>query len=275
LDYFRHPLKRKTLLPFRTKWEHKNLGKTCQAHRAWRIDPSCAGGAHGNCAHCAKDPEGQSAHRALQELPNHSAMPLAGLARAKVDHPYTPVQTACYHPAPLQAPSDNLATAMDVRTSPAAGPANELSGSDHPGSTTQDHKPSVHAPPAVPLTTPPQVDSPQPLPHAAGAQTGAPDRLARTSTAPRPGANSSSPASVHPSERPRELVSPTQPTAQGNGGFQHAPAPRESTTTLTESVGAQTGALDRPARKLTAHPGAYSSSSAPVHPARGPRELAM
>ncbi len=43
---------------------------------AWRIDPSCADGAHGNCAHCAKDPDGQSSHRALQELPNHSAMPL-------------------------------------------------------------------------------------------------------------------------------------------------------------------------------------------------------
>jgi hypothetical protein len=28
----------------------------------WRIDPSCAEGAHGKCAHCTKDPDGQSAH---------------------------------------------------------------------------------------------------------------------------------------------------------------------------------------------------------------------
>ena len=95
-------------------------------------------------------------------------------------------------------------------------------GSDHPGSPTQDHKPSEHAPPAAPLTTPPQVDSPQPLSQAAGAQTGAPDRLARILTAP-PGAYSSSPASVRPSRRPRELVSPAQPPAQGDGGLQHAP----------------------------------------------------
>jgi hypothetical protein len=130
-----------------------------------------------------------------------------------------------------------------------------------------------HAPPAAPLTTPPQVDSPQPLSHAAGALTGAPDRLARTLTAP-PGAHSSSPASVHPSERPRELASPAQPPAHGDGGLQHAPALRESTMALTGSVGAQTGAPDRIARTLTAPPGAHSSSSAPVHQSGRPRELA-
>ena len=149
----------------------------------------------------------------------------------------------------------------------------ELSGSGHSGSPTQDHKPSEHAPPAAPLTTPLQVDSPQPLSQAAGAQTGAPDRLACILTAP-PGAYSSSPASVHPSVRPRELASPAQPPAQGDGGLQHAPALRESTMALTESVGAQTGAPDRLARMLTAPPGAHSSSSAPVHPSGRPRELA-
>ena len=162
---------------------------------------------------------------------------------------------------------------MDASTSPAAGPANELSGSDHPGSPTQDHKPSEHAPPAAPLTTPPQVDSPQPLSQAAGAQTGAPDRLACILTA-SPGAYSSSPASVHPSVKPREPVSPAQPPAQGDGGLQHAPVLRESTMALTESAGAQTDAPDRLACTLTAPSGAHSSSSAPVHPSGRPRELA-
>ena len=110
-------------------------------------------------------------------------------------------------------------------------------GSIHPGSPTQDHKPSEHAPPAAPLITPPQVDSPQSLSQAAEAQTGAPDRLACILTAP-PGAHSSSSASVHPSVRPRELASPAPPPAQGDGGFQHAPVLMESTMALTESVGA-------------------------------------
>ncbi len=47
------------------------------------------------------------------------------------------MQAVCYHLAPLQAPSDNPATVMDARTDPAAGPENELSGSDHSGSSTQ------------------------------------------------------------------------------------------------------------------------------------------
>jgi hypothetical protein len=125
----------------------------------------------------------------------------------------------------------------------------------------------VHAPPAVPLTTPPQVDSPQPLPHAAGAQTGAPDRLACILTAP-PGAYSSSPASVHPSVRPRELASPAQPPAQGDGGLQHAPVLRESTMALTESVGSLISSVPLPwqhedrgrkaAESLTPVPGSYS-----------------
>ncbi len=110
---------------------------------------------------------------------------------------------------------------------------------DRPECTMQDHKPSEHAPPAAPLTTPPQVDSPQPLSHAARAQTGATDRLARILSAP-PGAHISSPAPVHPSVRPRELVSPAQPPAQGDGGLQHAPVLRESTMALSESAGALT-----------------------------------
>ncbi len=85
--------------------------------------------------------------------------------------PYGHPNPPSSYSAPLQAPSDNRSFAMDARTSPVAGPANELSGSDHPGSPTQDHKASEHAPPAAPLTTPPQVDSPQPLSQAAGAQT--------------------------------------------------------------------------------------------------------
>ena len=111
------------------------------------------------------------------------------------------------------------------------------------------------------------------LTESAGAQTGAPDRHACTLSAP-PGAHSSSTAPVHPSGRPRELVRPAQSPAQGDGGLQHAPAPRESTMTLTVSVGAQTGAPDRLARILTAPPGAHSSSTAPAHPPRRPRELA-
>ena len=74
------------------------------------------------------------------------------------------------------------------------------------------------------------------LTESVGAQTGAPDRLARMLTA-SPGAHSSSSAPVRPSGRPREIASPAQPPAQGDGGLQHAPALRESTMTLTESVG--------------------------------------
>jgi hypothetical protein len=121
---------------------------------------------------------------------------------------------------------------MDARTSPAAGPENELSGSGHSGSPTQ---PSEHAPPAAPLITPPQVDSPQSLSQAAEAQTCALDRFACLLTAP-PRAHSSSSASVHPSVRPRGLASPAPPPAQGDGGFQHAPVLTESTMVLTESV---------------------------------------
>ncbi len=72
---------------------------------------------------------------------------------------------------------------------------------------------------------------------AAEAQTGAPDRFARLVTVP-PGAHSSSSAPVHPSVRPREPASPAPPPAQGGGGAQHAPVLKESTMTLTESVGA-------------------------------------
>jgi hypothetical protein len=78
---------------------------------AWRIDPSCAEGAHGNCAHCAKDPAGQFAHRALQELPNHSAMPLAGLARAKVDQVPRTTPSRCPEASasfPVSAPPTGL-----------------------------------------------------------------------------------------------------------------------------------------------------------------------
>jgi hypothetical protein len=74
------------------------------------------------------------------------------------------------------------------------------------------------------------------LTESAGAQTGAPDRLARTLTAPA-GAHSSSSAPVHPSGRPRELARPAQSPAQGDGGPQHAPVLRESTMVLIESVG--------------------------------------
>ncbi len=52
-----------------------------------------------------------------------------------------------------------------------------------------------------------------------------------------PAAHSSSSAPVRPSGRLRELASPAQPPAQGDGGLQHAPVIRESTMTLTESVG--------------------------------------
>jgi hypothetical protein len=134
---------------------------------------------------------------------------------------------------------------MDARTDPAAGPENELSGSGHSGSPTQNHKPSEHAPPAAPLIMPPQVDSSQSLSQAAEAQTGAPDRFACLLTAP-PGAHSSSSASVHPSVRPRELASPAPPPAQGDGGFQHAPVLMESTMALTESVGALISSVPLP-----------------------------
>jgi hypothetical protein len=127
---------------------------------------------------------------------------------------------------------------MDARTDPAAGPGNKLSGSGHPGSSTQDHKPSEYAPPAAPLLSPPQVDSPQSLSQAAEAQTGAPDRFARLFLTAPPRAHNSSSAPVHPSVRPRKPASLAPPPAQGDGGAQHAPVLKESTMTLTESVGA-------------------------------------
>jgi hypothetical protein len=127
----------------------------------------------------------------------------------------------------------------DARADPAAGPGNELSGSGHPGISTQDHKSSEHAPPDAPLLSPPQVDSPQSLSQAAEAQTGAPDRFACLLTAP-PGAHSSSSAPVHPSVRPRELAIKPRPAATRarRRGGQHAPVLKESTMTLIESVGA-------------------------------------
>ena len=73
----------------------------------------------------------------------------------------------------------------------------------------------------------------------ARAQTDAPDRLACTLSAP-PGAHSSSTAPAHPSRRPRDLARPGQSPVQGDGGPQHAPALRESTRALTESVGPPT-----------------------------------
>jgi hypothetical protein len=54
------------------------------------------------------------------------------------------------------------------------------------------------------------------------------------------------PRYVHPSVRPRELISPAQPPAQGDGGFQHAPVLRESTMTLTKSVGALISSVPLP-----------------------------
>ncbi len=99
-----------------------------------------------------------------------------------------------------------------------------------------------------------------------GAQTGAPDRLACMLTAP-PGAHSSSSAPVRPSGRLRELASPAQPPAQGDGGLQHAPVLRESKMTLTESVGSLISRVPMPwqhenrgrkaAESLPPVPGAY------------------
>jgi hypothetical protein len=83
------------------------------------------------------------------------------------------------------------------------------------------------------------------LTESVGAQTGAPERLARMLTAP-PGAHSSSSAPVHPSGRPRELANPAQPPAQGDGGLQHAPVLRESTMALTESVGSLISSVPLP-----------------------------
>jgi hypothetical protein len=100
------------------------------------------------------------------------------------------------------------------------------------------------APPAAPLITPLQLDSPQSLSQAAEAPTGAPDRFACSSPAP-PVAHSSSSASEHPSARPRELASPAPP-AHGDGGCQHAPALPESAKALTESAGALRASVPLP-----------------------------
>jgi hypothetical protein len=99
-----------------------------------------------------------------------------------------------------------------------------------------------------------------------GAQTGASDRLTHTLTAP-PGAHSTSSAPVHPSGSPRELASPAQPPAQGDGRLKHAPVLRESTMALTESVGALRSSVPLPwqhedrgqkaAESLPPVPGAY------------------
>jgi hypothetical protein len=64
-----------------------------------------------------------------------------------------------------------------------------------------------------------------------------------------------------------------EPREEQNHDFVPLAALRNSTMALTESVGAQSGAPARPARKLSAPPGAHSSSSALVHPSRGPRDL--
>ena len=132
---------------------------------------------------------------------------------------------------------DNPATAMEACTDPAAVPENELFVPGNPGSTAQDHKHSEHAPPAAPLITPLQLDSPQSLSQAAEAPTGAPDRFACSSPAPPVhGAQQQLSLGAHPSARPRALASPAPP-AQGDGGCQHAPALTESAKALTESAG--------------------------------------
>jgi len=97
-----------------------------------------------------------------------------------------------------------------------------------PGSsTTQDHAQAQRAraarcavnnsaPGRHPATTAPRRKSSEWRP--------GPTRLINcTLTAPRPRANISSPALVHPSVRPRELASPAQSPAQGDGGLQHSP----------------------------------------------------
>jgi hypothetical protein len=143
---------------------------------------------------------------------------------------------------------------------------------DHPGSPTQDRQAqraraarcavNNTAPGRQPAATVPSRRSSDWRP--------GPERLACILTAP-PGAYSSSPAaSVHPSVRPREPASPAQPPAQGDGGLQHAPALRESTMALTESVGAQTGAPDRLAR-IVDNPSTYPASPRPPGLPRLPR----
>ncbi len=83
-----------TLCPPPSSFYRGHIGpKGAPLPDAWRIDPSCADGAHGSCAHCAKDPDAQSAHRALQELPNHSVMHLSRRAGARKGRPGPPVHT--------------------------------------------------------------------------------------------------------------------------------------------------------------------------------------
>ncbi len=118
--------------------------------------------------------------------------------------------------------------------SPGRGTRERTRRPRQPGGCSASHTHSEHAPPAELQITPFLSDSPHSLSQAAEALTGAPVRFARSSPAP-PVAHSSSPASEHPSARPRALASPA-PSAYGDGRSQHAPALTESAGALIVSV---------------------------------------
>jgi hypothetical protein len=166
---------------------------------------------------------------------------------------------------------------MHAQAQPRGHAANELSGSDHPGSPTQDHKPMQRAraarcavnntaPGRQPAATVPSRRSSDWRP--------GPTRLHLNSARPQGRTAAARPRSVYSRRyvRPRELASPAQPPAQGDGGLQHAPVLRESTMALTESVGAQTAWRPGPTRSLacmlTARPQGRTAAARPRYTRR-------
>ncbi len=226
----------------------------------------------------AERPDAQSAHRALQERPKHSVMPLAGLAHAKVDQvswsipsripkagtPFPVAASPTGHKGPTTDP--NLRSPAPLATPAYSGPGCLLSSRAPPGAQRQRARPPLckHA-----QTQPryPRTYSPAPVTREVQRSVTREVQRKTTSTARarRCAANNAAPVGQSevtvPSRRdsdwrdrfacpsPAPPVAPHSsssasklespaPPAHGDGGCQHAPALTESAKALTESAGA-------------------------------------